>query len=110
MTSSVNGTAGTKLVGSFKLSLNEEPDLRPDTYSSFRVRAEYFPTCPSVNESRHVQSVSVGLWIDGERGVTGKRHVSTEVLHVDQQLVPFPQSEVEETLEAYKQPETCTSL
>lgn len=57
-----------------------------------------------------MQSVSVGLWIDGERGVTGKRHVSTEVLHVDQQLVPFPQSEVEETLEAYKQPETCTSL
>lgn len=47
-----------------------------------------------------MQSVSVGLWVDGERGVTSKHFVPTEVLHVDQQLKLFPQSQMEETLQA----------
>lgn len=45
-----------------------------------------------------MQSVSVGLWADGERGVTSEHLVSLKVLHVDQQLVPLPQSQVEEIL------------
>ena len=49
-----------------------------------------------------MQFVSVGLWIDGERGVTSKHFFSTEVLHVDQQLELFPQSQMEEILKAWK--------
>ncbi len=65
-------------------------------------------TCPSINESRHTQSVSVRLWVNGEWGVTSKHCVTTEVLHVDQQLVLFRLSQVEEILKTWTHTHTNT--